>query len=388
MNVQSLNIRNFRNHADSVLEFGGGVNVLWGKNGQGKTNILEAISCLGLTRSFYAANDTTLVQFGHDSFLAEGTFVSDAGIESHVRLAFVKDPADKVYTANGERFTRLASVIGMFPLVVLSPENGAITLGGPADRRKFIDMVLCQLSRSYFDDLLEYRHTLRQRNKILSDGRMQGGLREDSLEPWNDSLASYGARIVHKRTQFVSEFRQHMVCSYADMVERPELPSMGYITTIEGTSEQNVEAIAENMRRQLAKVFPEECRRGITLVGPHRDDLQFQLDGTDLQRYASQGQHKTFLVALKIAEFSYLKERMDEAPILLLDDVLSELDGTRSKRLLSNVAELGQTIITTTDDSPFNGIIEWGDKHRKLYVEQGTCKPITSGSVKEATVGV
>lgn len=385
MKVRYVRLQNFRNHSESVLEPGSGVNVLLGKNGQGKTNMLEAISCLGLTKSFYAANDATLVQLGHNAFLVEGVLVGDAGIEQHVDLSYTKDQAAKTYAVDGERFERLASAIGLFPLVILSPENSAITFGGPANRRKFIDMVLCQLSRSYFEDLLEYRHVLRQRNRVLTEARLHGGLQKENLEPWDETLASRGARIVQRRAQFVSELRGYIVRSYANLVEVQEQPDIRYVTSIEHALEMNVDEIDRSIRDQLAFRFAEESQRGMCLVGPHRDDLLFQLDGIDLQKYASQGQHKTFLIALKIAEFLYLKEKNGETPILLLDDVLSELDAARSKRLLASIVEFGQTIVTTTDDSPFTGILQWGDEHRRSYVEQGTCKPINSG--QEAAIG-
>ncbi len=386
MKVGYVRLENFRNHQHTVLSLGRGVNVLLGNNGQGKTNILEAISCLSLTKSFYAANDATLVRLGQDVFKIEGTLTSSAGLEHDIAMSYSKELGEKSFVVNGTRVERLTSVIGMFPIVILSPENSAITFGGPADRRRFMDLLLSQLSRTYFDDLLEYRQILRQRNRILADGK-HGEVREDVLEPWNHSLATYGARIIQKRTHFVREFAGYVIRSYADLVEIAEEPGLEYSTSIDA-KEENVERITELIFAELRRKREEEIRRGLSLVGPHRDDLQFRLNGIDLQKYASQGQHKTFLIALKVAEFFYLKEKKDETPILLLDDVLSELDESRSKRLLSHIAALGQTIITTTDESPFSNIIPWGQEHRKFHVEQGACKPITIGNGKETAVGV
>ncbi len=384
MKVGYVLLENFRNHQHTVLSLGPGVNVLLGNNGQGKTNILEAVSCLSLTKSFYAANDATLVRLGQDVFKIEGTLASSAGLEHDIAMSYSRELGEKLFVVNGTRVERLTSVIGMFPVVILSPENSAITFGGPADRRRFMDLLLSQLSRTYFDDLLEYRQILRQRNRILADGK-HGGIREDVLEPWNHSLATYGARIVQKRTHFTREFAGYVVRSYADLVDVAEEPGLEYSTSIDA-KEENVEKTAELILAELRRKREEEIRRGLSLVGPHRDDLQFRLNGIDLQKYASQGQHKTFLIALKVAEFFYLKEKKEETPILLLDDVLSELDESRSKRLLGHIAELGQTIITTTDESPFSNIIPWGHEHRKFHVEQGACRPITIG--KETTVGV
>lgn len=387
MIVRNVHMENFRNHTCSNLEFGIGVNVLLGKNGQGKTNILEAISCLSLTKSFYAASDATLVQLGHEAFAVEGALADDAGIEHRVRVAYAKESGEKAFTINGTRSERLSSVIGMFPVVILSPENNAITFGPPSDRRRFIDLLLSQLSRTYFEDLLEYRQVLRQRNRMLGEMKQNNNIREDVLEPWNRSLAGYGARIICKRGSFVDEFGEYVKLSYARLVETGEEPDIQYASVPKVDSYKNIDQSTENILGELKKKQAEECKKGISLVGPHRDDFVFYLNRVDLQKYASQGQHKTFLIALKMAEFRYLKEKKDETPILLLDDVLSELDDDRSRQLLEHVAELGQTVITTTDATPFRDTIDWGNEDRKYHVEQGICTQINIGTGKEAAIG-
>lgn len=387
MKVLHVQLENFRNHTLSRLDFGSGVNMLLGKNGQGKTNVLEAISCLSLTKSFYGGSDATLVQFGQDMFAVEGTLVNDAGFEHRVRVAYTRSSGEKEFTINGLRTEHLASVIGMFPVVILSPENNAITFGAPSDRRKFMDLVLSQLSRAYFDDLLEYRRVLRQRNRILDRGRQQGDVRGAVLKPWDQNLAEYGARIVHRRLRFVEEFGKYVTRSYAGLVVADEEPEIHYVSAPAIESKENINQITERILAELDEKQPEECRRGMTLVGPHRDDLVFQLNGIDLQKYASQGQHKTFLVALKVAEFHYLKEKREETPMLLLDDVLSELDDDRSRRLLSHIAGLGQAVVTTTNGTPFREAIRWSSEDRKYYVEQGTCTTIDVRNGKETAVG-
>jgi DNA replication and repair protein RecF len=388
MKVQHVQLENFRNHSFTRLEFGSRLNVLLGRNGQGKTNILEAISCLSLTKSFYAASDITLVRLGQERLCVEGTLTNDAGIEYKVRVAYSRESGEKVFTVNGVRTERFSSVIGMFPLVILSPENNAITFGPPSERRKFIDLLLSQLSRTYFDDLLEYRQTLRQRNRILDEGRQHGHvMQDDMLEPWDQNLAGYGARIAHRRMQFVEEFGNYVARFYSSLVLTNEQPTIRYLSAPKIGLDESVNRITESILIELGKRQPEERRRGLTLVGPHRDDLVFQLNGIELQKYASQGQHKTFLIALKMAEFFYLKEKREEAPILLLDDVLGELDDERSQRLLSQVAELGQAVITTTNGAQFRGTIHRGNEDRRYYVEQGTCAPINTGDGKETAVG-
>lgn len=385
MILRNIRLHSFRNHRSSNLEFGAGANVLVGRNGQGKTNILEAVSCLSLTKSFYAAHDASLVQIGQDECKIDGTFVNDAGISYAVAMNYSTKSGEKTFTINSAPAERLSSVIGVFPIVVLSPENAAITFGAPADRRRFMDLVLSQLSRSYLEDLLEYRKILRHRNRLLADARQRSVPRNDILEPWNVHLADYGARLIHRRGKFLEEFIAYVGQSYRELTEGNETPTIHYRCSVDYVKGEEAGSIVGKILSGLDAKRTEEYRRGVSLVGPHRDDLEFMLNGIDLQKFASQGQHKTFLVALKIAEFLYLKEKREEAPVLLFDDVLSELDAGRSERLLSHLAGLGQAIVTTTDATPFNSSIHWGYEHRKFHVEQGTCKPVGSG--KEAAVG-
>lgn len=385
MNIRRVHLDKFRNHADSYLEPGGSVNVLYGKNGQGKTNILEALSCLCLTKSFYGASESTLVQFRQEGFCVEGLLADDAGMEYSVRITFSGVSGEKVFTVNGVRIERLSSVIGMFPVVILAPESNAITTGGPSDRRRFIDLVLSQLSRAYFNDLLEYRQVLRQRNRILGEAKQGKAVRDEILDPWDRNLSLYGARIVFRRAQFLRDFTSYMTESYAGMVSTREDPGIQYSTVPSIEGNENIGGIADAILAGLKEKQAEECRRGLSLVGPHRDDVVFCLNGLDLRKYASQGQHKTFLIALKLAEFSYLKERREETPVLLLDDVLSELDDERARRLLGCVAHLGQTLVTTTDGVPFTALP--GIEQRSFIVEQGSCRPMAINDVKEATIG-
>ncbi len=376
MIVGAVRVRNFRNHCESRLEFGGGVNALLGENGEGKTNILEAISYLSLTKSFYASADATVVRIGEEGFEVEGSIVSDGGIEHRVFVGYDRRGATKVYEIDGARPERLSSVIGRFPIVILSPENGAITFGGPAERRKFMDLTLSQVSPAYLETLFEYRRVVKQRNRLLLDARMRGTQPEVLLEPWDEGLALHGSLLVDRRRSFVREFAEYVEHSYSDLVEREgESPGVAYesmCAAADGAVPK--EAIAEEIRSLLRIHRAEELRRGTTLVGPHRDNLCFTLSGIPLQQYASQGQHKSFLVALKIAEFTYLRERRGERPILLLDDVFSELDGRRSARILHLVEELGQTIITATESRPFGGAIHWNEANRRFTVERGTCR--------------
>lgn len=374
MNVVSVHLRNFRNHENTVVEFGQGINVIFGRNGQGKTNVLEAISFLSLTKSFYASNDVTALQIGKEVFEIEGILRNGNEICHAVRVAYSKSLVEKQFTINQSRPETLSAVIGRFPLVVLSPENSAITFGGPAERRKFVDILLSQISKTYLDDLQEYRRTLRQRNRILLDARLTGGYNPEMLDPWNANLVRYGSCIVARRLALMREFDDYVKRAYQSIAPDDGLPSIDYETFSRLDPGMTVEQIEEAFRAVLAEKLAEEYKRGTSLVGPHRDEIHWTLNGIGVKQYASQGQHKTFLIALKIAEFFYISDRRGERPILLLDDVFSELDRQRARSLLAHVAGLGQSIITTTDETPFGEAIRWNEPNRKFYVENGTCR--------------
>lgn len=374
MHIEEVRLRNFRNHAETQLNFGQGINVLWGRNGQGKTNILEAISYLCLTKSFYASSDATAVRFGTEAFAVEGEIVTGTGLRYTVQAAYDRVTGEKAFAVNTRRPESLASVIGTFPLVILSPENNAITFGGPVARRRFIDLTLSQVSRVYLEDVLEYRKVLRQRNRLLIDARATGASIASTLEPWTVSLVQYGSRIVKRRQEFVAEFKAYIDRSYRMFVDSGEDPGIEYTTSASVAEGATVEEIAGVMAGELKTRAGEEMRRGSTLVGPHRDELRLSINGAALQQYASQGQHKTFLVALKTAEFFYLQERRGESPLFLLDDLFSELDGGRSRRILDLVAGMGQTIITTTGERVLDETAGWNDHLRRFIIENGASR--------------
>jgi len=373
MKLGLIRLRHFRNHTDTTIRFASGANMLLGRNGEGKTNIVEAVSYLSLTKSFYAANDSTVCQLGAESFNIEGVILSDAGIEHHMRVAYDRQQGEKVCTINHARPESLSSVVGRFPIVILSPENSAITFGPPADRRRFMDMVLSQLSRLYLEDILEYRRALRQRNRILGEMRATGSRQVSELEPWTLSIVKYGSRIIRRRLAFVQDFRNPLLDSYRKITGANEVPGVSLMTVDGIDSAAELEKIESGMSERIGEVRNEEFRRGLSLVGPHRDDLALTLNGNNLQRYASQGQHKTMLIALKMAEFALMREQRNEVPIFILDDVFSELDEQRSRNLLEVIRECGQTVITTTEESRFHNAMGWNSENRKFMVYDGVC---------------
>jgi DNA replication and repair protein RecF len=350
MQLTRLLLRQFRNHAETALEFSPGLNLLLGDNGEGKTNVLEGISYLCLGRSFHGASDATVVQMGTDGFLSRGTLASDGGVEYKVESAYEAAGGTKRVSVGGSEIGRRTDLIGRFPVVVLAPEHAGVTAGGPAERRKFLDLTVSQASRIYLEDLMEYRRALRQRNKVLLDARQARQSPGRALEPWTDLLVKSGSRIALRRREFVEEFRPYVDRAFAALAGGEERPELRYASEILTDPTAGPSEAESAFRTALATLEREETKAGTTLVGPHRDELELAINGLSVREFASQGQHKTFLVGLKLAEFSYLKDRCNETPLLLLDDVFSELDAHRCRHLLDLVASAGQAFVTATDE--------------------------------------
>lgn len=370
MRFREVRLQNFRNHAATNIECASERNVFLGNNGEGKTNILEAISYLCLTKSFYALSDTTAVQLGQTGFTVSASAVSDIDVSYEIDISYDKESREKKIAINKGLVVDRSSVIGTFPVVVLSPENSNVTSGTPADRRRFMDIVISQSSRPYLEDLMEYRRILRQRNRILFEAKSTQRLSADVLEPWNENLIKCGSRITQRRARFIEEFSPYLLDAFVKIAEREE-PSIHYDSSIMVDSSVTLEKAQELYRSELVSQLSEERKLGTTLVGPHKDEVVFEIGGLGLRAYASQGQHKTFLVALKIAEFFYLRERCKETPVLLLDDVFSELDELRSARLLSLTENLGQTFITATDERRFSNRKKQGNDICRFHVREG-----------------
>ena len=372
MRLQSLEIRNFRNHAETTLELSAGINAITGNNGEGKTNIVEAISYLCLTKSFYAINDAVTLQNGQEEFRLEGVFEADNQILRRVEVRYGKTTGRKTVSVNHNPIETLSSIIGEFPVVVLSPEQNGITFGPPTERRRFLDLVIAQASRLYLSELLEYRKILRQRNKILLDAKLTRRDCSEVIEPWDQNLIETGASLTQRRWAFVREFLPNVIEAYRRIAGEGETPGMEYAPSFSISDPEKLDVIKRNFEDELRTREDEERRTGTTIIGPHRDELEFQVDAMTLRKYASQGQHKTYLVALKLAEFLYLQEACRESPILLLDDVFSELDTHRAERLVREVAARGQVFVTATDLRSFPTDFVWEGNNKRLEVTNGT----------------
>ncbi len=350
MRINKLHLTGFRIHRDTTVAFRPGMNVIYGPNGAGKTNLLEATHYLCLGKSFLASRDTYVLQKGAPFFELRGHFHGEQRPDMEVRLVYMPDEGKRIFL-NRTPLERLAGVVGMFPVVVISPEDAVLTAGGPEERRRFLDNTLSQAHPVYLDDLMKYRRVVRQRNVLLQ--RLQGQRMDVRvLDSWDEELVRVGSRVIYARKQFLQEFTTYLAQAYAFLQHVAEEPSIRYRSHVPLADSQ--EAIQKNFLEHLHAYRQREIERGKTLVGPHRDELVFYLHAFEVRRYASQGQHRTFSLALKLAKYFYLKENLHETPLLLLDDILGNLDPERKKVLLEMLQQdaFGQSLITTTSLEP------------------------------------
>ncbi len=373
MRLKTLQVISFRAHRDSTVAFAPRINLIHGPNGAGKTNLLEAIHFLALSKSFLASNDRYALRKGARFFEVHAVLESPHRSEMKMRLVYVPDEGKKIFL-NQAPLERLSDVVGLVPVVIVSPADVALTSDGPEVRRRFLNNILSQARPRYLDDILQFRRALKQRNTLLHTYRRSRRVPPDVLESWNEELVQLGSRVIAHRLRFIEAFKQHLQEAYARIDSIGEIPSMEYRTIGKLGERPEETAIQACFREQLQHNEQREVELGRTLIGPHRDELVFRLNNLDVRRYASQGQHRTFGMALKLAQFFYLYEERDECPILLLDDVFGNLDPKRTRVFLEMLQTdaVGQCIVTSTDAAPFRSQVDFGDPvHRAIGVEAG-----------------
>ncbi len=344
MVLSSIDLKNFRSHKSTQLNFSEELNYIIGGNGQGKTSILEAVYYLCTTKSSSSKSDSEVVRFNEMEFEINGNFKDRT--EDEVRIYYSVNENKKYYFRNGKQISRSADIIGKFPVVLLTPADHAITQGSPSDRRKLVDSIISQASETYLNFLLDYNKTLRHRSSLLSLFRET---RRNDLIPeidaWTTKLIQTGTEIIRHRKIFVEIFNEFVKDSYKKIMDEAEVPEIKY-WFLDGSDESEIES---KFRGLISNKKDEEYRRATNLVGPHRDDFIFEVNEKNLKMYGSQGQHKTFQTALRFAEFFYLKNSSGKLPLFLLDDVFGELDTKRSMKISDYLKSVGQAFITLTD---------------------------------------
>lgn len=343
MFLSSVSLANIRKHIETKIDFAKELNYIVGENGVGKTTILEAIYYLCTTKSCITSYDSEAVQLGADGFLIQGTMHNRT--VDNVQISYTKTENKKLYMLNNKKINKLSEIIGKFPLVMLSPADHSITQGYPSERRKFVDSVISQSNKNYLELLIEYNRTLKQRSYLLNRIKDNSFYQPNELEAWNETLIKNGTEIIRYRKEFISEFAPYIIKSYEKILSQKEKPEI-YYHYLDGNKTEDVKS---EFVKQLKLKEADEIRRGINLVGPHRDDFNFSVNNMSLKSYGSQGQHKTFQTMLRFAEYFYLKDKTGSSPLFLLDDVFGELDTERAVAISKYLSTIGQAIITLTD---------------------------------------
>ena len=393
MRIRRLFFRNIRNHHQTELLAASRVNIITGLNGRGKTSILEALSLCTLTRSFVANQDVALLMRGERELVARMEGMSDYGAPRRIEVRWSAEEGKKILL-DGASAANAAQVIGAAPTVVLFPDLKAITGGPPLHRRRFLDLVLSQAKRKYLEDLLQYRRLLKQRNTILSESRKRGrGIDPVFLEPWDEGLIERGARLMHERTRFLSEFEPILRETAEEVALGADEITVQYQPDSLSQPAGSVNEYRDMLWLRSKEVRGNEIRRGTTLFGPHRDDFSMMINGGDVRVSASQGQHKTLLIGLKVAEFHYLAHQCAETPVILLDDIFGDLDAHRAERVYDITRNLAQVFITVVsfDMLPFLRGRSLGPDDAHFEVERGEVttshygsgfQPVTEDEVK------
>lgn len=345
MRLAHLTLRDYRSYARVDTDFSPQINVLIGENAQGKTNLLEAVYVLALARSHRTNNDKELIRFGADFAKITGTVARDTGRN---QLELVISKQGKKARFNKIEQPRLSTYVGHFNVVLFAPEDLAIVKGSPANRRRFIDMEFGQMSVKYLQLLSEYRTALRQRNAYLKQLKYHQAKDRVLLDVLSDQLAAAGAEIVTRRASLLQQMATFAAAIHGDITKGREHLAFQYQSQVPEAARGDVEQAYAAMGELLAKHAARELELGTTLVGPHRDDVAFIVNDKNVANFGSQGQQRTTALAVKLAEIDLMKAQTGEYPVLLLDDVLSELDDDRQTHLLKAIQNKVQTFLTTT----------------------------------------
>lgn len=365
MHIKTLRLFNFRNYERLKVDFSENLNVIYGNNAQGKTNILEAIFLCSAGRSHRTSKDSELIKVDNNGYFIKVELeksAADMGIE--VSYDTEKKKRIKI---NDIPATKLGSLIGNLNTVMFSPEDMLIIKEGPSERRRFIDITLSQLKPSYFFDLQQYIKVLAQKNTLLKEMQNKKHL-ADTLDVWNENLVKIGSRIIRARYGFIEKLRERVEINHSRITKGKEKLLLKYAPSIDGEDFSTIELIEEKFRKTLQAALSREIIKGTSIYGPQRDDYEMFLNGMNLKLYGSQGQQRTAILSIKLSEIDIMKEETGENPVLLLDDVMSELDKHRQVFLFDSVKDV-QTFVTCTDKDFF--VEKLGKQSRFFHVEMG-----------------
>ena len=367
MHLENLSILNFKNYEEANIELSSQVNCFLGNNGEGKTNILDAIHYLSFCKSYFNSVDSQNVRFEQDFFVVQGEFLKEDNIDKI--YCGVKKGKKKVFKRNKKDYTRLADHIGLYPLVMITPNDISLIIDGSETRRKFIDAIISQFNREYLTKLIKYNKVVEQRNALLKQFARERRFNLETLEIWDYQLIELGNSIFEERLAFLNDFSELFQDHYEAISGGKEKVGLSYKSqAFDGKLEYNLK---NNLDKDKAVQY--------TSVGIHKDDIVFTIHDNPLKKFGSQGQQKSFLIALKLAQFHYLEKVKEHKPLLLLDDIFDKLDKGRVKHLMEMVAnkDFGQVFITDTSLDRVPALFSDIDAELK-------CFHIEKGGVNEA----
>jgi DNA replication and repair protein RecF len=357
MYLKKISLTNFKNYSQADMEFSPKINCIVGNNGVGKTNILDAIHYLSLTKSFFNNIDSVSIKHNEDFFIIQGLFVRDDD-EDNIFCSFHRQK-QKMLKRNGKEYERLSDHVGRYPVVMISPADYALVSEGSDERRKFMNKIISQYNAEYLDSALNYNKALQQRNKLLRDFNVFNSFDEEMLSVWDSQLVKYGSFVYSERDRLVNDLIPVFQEYYSLVSNDKEKVRLRYRTDLrEGD-------FNEILKNALSKDRSLEY----TTAGIHKDDLLFEMNGYSVRSLGSQGQQKSYLVALKLAKFDYIKKKAGSAPILLLDDIFDKFDADRVAQIIRLVGNhrFGQIFITDTHQDRLYEILNLLDTDYKLF---------------------
>lgn len=367
MHLKQLSLVNFKNYTEAGLTFSSEINVFVGNNGQGKTNLLDALYYLSFCKSFLNPVDRQNIRIDEKFFLLSGQFEKE---EKKIDISVaVQQGQKKKVKRNKKEYEKLAEHIGQFPAVMISPYDTNLIIEGSETRRKFIDSIISQYDPLYLDTLIRYNKVLQQRNALLKQFQELRIFEKENIEVWDAQLVDLGLKIFKKRSEFLVEFIP-IFQKYFDLIsDKAEVISISYESQL---MENDFMDLIEQARRKDAAI-------GFTTVGIHKDDLTFLIHDHPIKKYGSQGQQKSFLIALKLAQFELISNLLKMQPILLLDDIFDKLDHLRVEHLMKLVSDhaFGQVFITDTDLDRIQKVFKSIDIEKFIFkVEEGSVERI------------
>jgi len=348
--VKYLSLNDYRNYSNVKLEFSENFNIIYGKNAQGKTNILESIFICASGRSHRTKRDVDLIRIGRQGY-SVNLLVNKKNEETLIQVSYKKDEKKSV-KINEIPVKKIGNLMGHLNVVMFSPEDLLIIKEGPSERRRFMDITISQLRPSYFYDLQQYAKIISQRNMLLKEVQNKKSLL-DTLEIWDNNIIKTGARIVWTRRNFINKLNIIAEEKHKRITNRTENLGLKYICSFNIDDCKSLEDVEKSFEKALEKVHVMELTKCTTLIGPQRDDCEILLNDMSIKLYGSQGQQRSAVLSMKLSEIEIMKEETGETPVLLLDDVMSELDSSRQEYLFDSIEGI-QTFITCTEGNFFD----------------------------------